>query len=29
LFGFDVPLPPKEQTSLASTAMLSSLNIKQ
>src|SRR5215469_5080579 len=29
LFAFDIPLPPKESTSLAATAMLSSLNISQ
>jgi len=29
LFTFDVPLPPREQTSLATTAMLRSLNISQ
>lgn len=29
LFAFDLPLPPKQQTSLASTAMLCSLNISQ
>ena len=29
LFSFDIPVPPKEKTSLAATAMLSSLNISQ
>lgn len=29
LFTFDIPLPPKQTTSLAATAMLSSLNISQ
>jgi len=28
-FVFDIPLPPKQETSLASTAMMSSLNISQ
>src|SRR5689334_1850458 len=29
LFSFDVPLPPREQTSFAATAMLRSLSISQ
>jgi hypothetical protein len=29
LFALDIPLPPKESTSMAATAMLSSLNISQ